>query len=118
MNDRHPFRVAKYILFGLLGIAALVLLAWIVMSLWNCLMPALFGLKTIGYWQAAGLMILFRLLFGGFSGPHGYGHGHCHCHGRMKDRWDRMSPEEREKLQDWMHANTAPASPSNSTPAA
>lgn len=38
-----------------------VILAWPVMLLWNCLMPVIFGLPIIGFWQTVGLMILARL---------------------------------------------------------
>lgn len=39
--------------------------AWIVMLLWNWLMPIIFGLGTITFWQAFGLMILSSMLFDG-----------------------------------------------------
>lgn len=56
------------------GIALAILLAFIfgyfVMLLWNWLMPALFGLPVINFWMAFGIIILSRLIFGGF------GHGH------------------------------------------
>ena len=53
--------------FGLLGIGLLALLGWIVMLLWNWLMPDIFGLKQINYWQAWGLLILSTILFQGFG---------------------------------------------------
>jgi hypothetical protein len=65
------------------------------MSLWNWLMPALFGWPSIGYWQAWGLVILSRILFGGFRGAGGGGHWRH----RMMERWEQMTPEEREKLR-------------------
>ena len=37
-----------------------------VMLLWNWLMPDIFGLKALTYWQAWGIMILSWILFGGF----------------------------------------------------
>ena len=55
----------------------------IVMLLWNWLMPELFGLQTISFWQAAGLLVLCKILFGGLGGGHHHGHG-CH-HGNMSD---------------------------------
>lgn len=36
-----------------------------VMWLWNWLMPEIFGLVTIGYWQAFGIMALCGILFKG-----------------------------------------------------
>ena len=58
---------------GLVVVALLVivgldfLLAIPVMYLWNWLMPKLFNLTTITYWQAWGLSLLAGLLFGKFN---------------------------------------------------
>ena len=53
---------------AVLVVVAVIVVGVVVMLLWNALMPALFGLPTIGYWQAVGLLILSKLLFGGFGG--------------------------------------------------
>jgi hypothetical protein len=80
----------------LIGIAVL---SWIVMGLWNWVMPALFaGAHTIDYAHAIGLLVLSRVLFGGFRG-HG---GHAHWKYRQWQRWEQMTPEEREKFQQGM----------------
>jgi hypothetical protein len=73
--------------------------------LWNGLMPGIFGLHMITYWQAVGLMALGWLLFGGWRGAPGYcGHmGGGHWRRRMSERWHNMSPEDREKLRQGMH---------------
>jgi len=99
-------RPLKMLLFGLLFLVVLALLGWVVMSLWNWLIPALFGFKTIGYLQAIGLIALCRLLFGGFHGPRGRG---GHWRGRMRERWEQMTPEEREKFRQGMHGCWQPA---------
>jgi hypothetical protein len=71
----------------------------VVMHLWNWLTPALFGWRLITFWQALGLLVLCRILFGGHGG-HGFG-GHGFRR-RMHERWERMTPEEREKFrQSW-----------------
>jgi hypothetical protein len=55
-------------ILGLIGAAALALLfGYVVVWLWNWLMPELFGLKLITFWQAVGLVILARIIFGGFK---------------------------------------------------
>lgn len=36
----------------------IAVLPWVCMSLWNWLVPDIFGLQTITYWQALGLMLL------------------------------------------------------------
>jgi hypothetical protein len=62
----------------LLAPPAIALFAWIfgevVMHLWNWLLPMLFGWRQISFWQALGLLILCRILFGGFGG-HGHDRG-------------------------------------------
>jgi len=98
MKLRRPL---KFLLFVPLFLAVLALLGWIVMSLWNGLLPALFGFKIITYWQAFGLIILCRLLFGGFRGPRGGGR---RWRGRMSERWERMTPEERERFREKIRA--------------
>ena len=74
------------------------LIGWIVMQLWNWLLPTLFGWHPIGFWQALGLLLLCRILLGGFGG-HGHGHGRSRMQQRWAERWERMSPEEREKFR-------------------
>jgi hypothetical protein len=80
-----------------LAVAAFVaLFGELVMHLWNWLLPSLFGWRQIGFWQALGLLVLCRILFGGFGG-----HGRNRRKGRRRDfeRWERMTPEERERLR-------------------
>jgi hypothetical protein len=43
----------------------LVLFGAVTMWLWNWLMPAIFKLPTIGFWQAIGILILAQILFKG-----------------------------------------------------
>src|SRR5260370_38385746 len=81
---------------GLIAVAAAAVLGFVVMSLWNWLAPAVFGLHTISLWQALGILILSKILFGGFRGRPGYG---GHWRRRMSDRWQQMSPWEREKFR-------------------
>ena len=88
----------KWIFFvaPLAGAAFVALFGELVMHLWNWLLPSLFGWRQIGFWQALGLLILCRILFGGFGG-----HGRDRRRGRRKDfeRWEQMTPEERERLR-------------------
>ncbi len=91
------------VLMGIL-LAGVVLLgmSYVVMWLWNWLVPAVIGWKTIDYLQAMGLLVLTRLLVGfrGFGGWHRHHHGHWR--GRMHEKWAQMTPEEREKFRDSM----------------
>ncbi len=76
-NIEFEDRIKKYvtiafkIFFGILaGIAFALLFGYVIMWLWNWLMPEIFGLKTIGYWQAVGILVLAKMLFGGLGGHH------------------------------------------------
>ena len=87
-----PRRIAKIGLMVLCGIAAFGAL---VMGLWNWLMPALFdGVREISFIQALGLILLCKLLFGGFRGR---GHFRRRFHG------EHLSEEERQKLHAGWH---------------
>ncbi len=57
--------------FGILGVGLAFLFGWVVMLLWNALMPDIFGLKRIGYWQAWGLFVLCSILFKGMGSSGG-----------------------------------------------
>jgi len=71
----------------------------LVLHLWNWLLPPLFGWPRITFWQALGLLALCRILFGGFGF---HGSHRSDYRRRMAERWERMTPEERERLrQSW-----------------
>ena len=89
-------RVRKAVGIAVLGALAVAALGFVVMSLWNGLLPPLFGFKTIRFWQALGLLVLSRILFGGFHGRHG---GSFRRRQRLIQRWESMTPEEREKFK-------------------
>jgi hypothetical protein len=68
----------------------------IVMHLWNWLLPMLFGFRQITFWQGLGLLALCRILFGGWGG----GGSHRNKQKRhLSDRWEKMTPEEREQFR-------------------
>ena len=71
----------------------------VVLQLWNWLLPTLFGWRPITFWQAVGILALCRILFGG----HGlHGSARSNIRRRMAERWERMTPEERERFQQGM----------------
>lgn len=93
---------AKGFKMVLFGIAILALFTTVVMLLWNALIPAVFGLEAINFWQALGLFALARILFGGF-GLFGKGmmmHGAMHGKGGnpIHDKWMKMTPEQRKEF--------------------
>ena len=63
-------QVLKFTGFGILGIGAMFLFVWLVMLLWNALIPELFNGPDLSYWQTAGLFILSKILLSGI-GPGG-----------------------------------------------
>ncbi|WP_434641146.1 hypothetical protein ACMYSK_06435 [Klebsiella sp. I138] len=93
---RH--RMAKPLI---LGVALVAILGLLVMSLWNALLPAILGVKSIGFWQALGILALSRILFGGLGfRPGMFGMARR----RMHERWMSMSPEQREEfIQRFQH---------------
>jgi chromate transport protein ChrA len=91
---------ARWVIRGLkiasIAILALAVFGFVLMSLWNWLAPAVFDARTITFWQALGILVVSKILFGGFRGRAHYG---GHWRQRMSDRWARMTPEEREKFR-------------------
>jgi hypothetical protein len=112
MRRNWMLRGLKFALFAPLFIAVL---GYVVMSLWNWLTPALFGWHLITFWQAVGLLLLSRILFGGFRGGPGR---HMYWRRRMKERWERMTPEEREKFREGMRGRCGPFAPPAAQPKA
>ena len=65
-RKKSPLQIVGLIFFGIIAITGLaILFGFVIMWLWNWLMPEIFGLTTLTYWQAVGLFILFKLLLGG-----------------------------------------------------
>ena len=68
LRSKNPVIVILWVLlFGLLIVAFVAVFGWIFQYLWNWLMPSIFGLATISYWQAIGLLILSKIIFGGLG---------------------------------------------------
>src|ERR1700709_1382133 len=90
------FWVRKVAGFILLAIVGILVFGSIVMLLWNALMPYLFHLPLISFWQALGLLLLTKILFGGFrgGGPRG------RFKDKMKQKWMNMTPAQKEKFKE------------------
>lgn len=85
-----PLAIVGMLLFIVVG-------GEVVKLLWNWLLPPLFGWRTLGFWQAVGMLALCRILFGGFGFRGGRGPRR-----RMAERWESMTPEERERFRQGM----------------
>ena len=100
MNRRRTLRVLK---IAGIAIVALGVFGLVVKGLWNWLMPELFNVRPITFWQALGVWLLSRILLAGFQGR-----------GRTHDRrWrarllERLSPEERERLRERLRHRCEP----------
>lgn len=95
MRKYRFFKAVKIVLMVFVGSAVF---GFIIQHLWNWLMPAILGLHAITFWQAIGLFVLSKILFGGF-----HRHGPRGRWGRqMNERWAQMSPEDREKFRSGM----------------
>jgi hypothetical protein len=96
-------RIRRGILIALAALICIPLFIFLggelVMRLWNWLLPSLFGWRAITFWQAVGILALCRILFGSFGGRR---HHRPNFRRRMAERWEPMSPEEREKFRQGM----------------
>src|SRR5260221_6344993 len=90
------FRILKRLGFADLAAVAVAGFGYIVMSLWNWVLPAVTGLHPVTWLQAVALLVLSRILFGGLR----HHHGGWHWRRRMRERWQHMTPEERERFRD------------------
>lgn len=89
---KGPF-IFLFIVSALLGLTALV------MFLWNEILPSLIHVSTISYWHSLGLLILCRILFGGFKFG---GRPNTWKGAQWKEKWGNMTEEEKEKLKQKM----------------
>jgi hypothetical protein len=114
-------RLKKLIWIAPLAILGMAIFSWIggevVMLLWNWLAPALFGFRQVTFWQALGLLALCRILFGGF-GLGGGGGSSRRSRRRMFERWEQMTPEEREKFRQGLHDRSGRTTPLDSNQSA
>jgi hypothetical protein len=85
--------------FAAFAVIAVAAVGTAVMLLWNALLPELFGWPALGFWQALGLLVLSRVLVGGWRGAWGH---RGHWRARMAARWENMSEEERAQFRAGM----------------
>jgi hypothetical protein len=102
MKTHRIVRGLKLLFFVLL---AATVFSFAVLWLWNWLMPPIFGLHAISFWQALGLLVLSKILFSGFRGRAGFGES---SGWRLIQRWQEMTPEEREKFRAGLRGGCGP----------
>lgn len=88
---------AKWVFKLIIGFTVVIIVVgWVVMLLWNFLMPVVFNLPVINFYQALGLLILSKILFG----HAGRGWGGGMWKNKWKEKWGSMTPEEKEKFRE------------------
>lgn len=92
------FRGFFKILFMIIAaIAFMLLFGYGFMLLWNWLMPEVFGLPILSYWQAVGILVMAKLLFGNFEGK-----GHKkHAKGQRKHFREKMNSSCKKDFSKW-----------------
>lgn len=94
--SRRKFRA----FFGVFIVTSILVLAAAVMWLWNAILPTVTGVRPITYWQALGLLVLCRILFGGFhfgrrsSGPPAF------VRHRFGEKFMNMTDEEKAAFRE------------------
>ena len=98
-EHKLTFIIRKLIFIIPLALLALAAFTWVVMLLWNNVLAVVLHISTITFWQSLGLLVLSKILFSGFRGAHA---GRHQWKKGMMQRWDNMTPEEREKFRgEW-----------------
>jgi len=113
-SNSKATKILRIIGMVLIGLVFVVLFAlafgFLIKWIWNLLMPDLFGLKEITYWQAFGMVILAKLLFGAFGSHHhdnwGKHHRPFHAwHGHFKrsqdEPWDKRNKQWKSYQKYW-----------------
>ena len=95
------FWIKKGLMMATFFIGATLLFTAVVMGLWNAILPAVLGVKTITFIQALGILVLSKILFGGGCGGWRGGRGH-EWKQKMKDKWETMTPDQRDQFKsEW-----------------
>jgi hypothetical protein len=97
---KRRFWFGKAVMILVFCAAFVMLFSFIVMSIWNAVLPAVLGVKIITFWQALGILVLSKILFSGFGGFHRKReHFKNRFRQKMLDRWEKMTPEEKIKFK-------------------
>ncbi|MDB4925450.1 hypothetical protein [Mucilaginibacter sp.] len=101
---KNLFFKGRFIFIPIAVAAFLSLISFVVMQLWNNLLPAILHVSVITFWQAMGIFILSKILFGFGKGGRGWGGrgGAPWMRHKMEERFKNMTPEEKEKFKQKM----------------
>ncbi|MCE6992332.1 poly-gamma-glutamate biosynthesis protein PgsC/CapC [Dyadobacter sp. CY323] len=114
-RNRGRFGKRRFVMFPVFALIAALILGAVIQWLWNAIFPHALNANPISYWQAVGLFVLSKILFGGFrgpmSGPGRWGNwrkfdenatGPGARFGAWRSKWKSMSDEERTKFKQEM----------------
>ncbi len=101
MNNNDFSTAKKVIMFIVFAPIFIFGFSAIVMWLWNALLPDILGVKEVTYWQAMGLLVLSKILFGGLGDGMGKEKSnHSGPKKNFRQKWRNMSEEEREHFRE------------------
>ena len=95
---QRSFVFKKVLFFILMAAVAILVFGGLVMLLWNNVLAVVLNISTITFGQALGILLLAKILFGGWKG--GWGGERHHWKNKMREKWSGMTPEEREKFKE------------------
>ena len=95
-------RLVKGLFFILAAVFFLFAMGAVVMLLWNAILPQVLGVRAINFWQAVGILMLAKILFG--FPPFG---GRSRMRKGLRSRWSQMSDEDKIKIKAKWRARCA-----------
>ncbi|MBL7818643.1 MAG: hypothetical protein JNL70_26825 [Saprospiraceae bacterium] len=101
-QDNQSFRMRRGMGFAIVAVGGVLVVGGVVMYLWNAILPSAIHVEVLSYWQAVGLLILCRILFGNWGGRH-RGGGKPPFAGKSamwREKWMNMSDEERAQFKE------------------
>ena len=100
-TNQHQWRKRRFFFFPVF-VAGLFAISAVVMLLWNWIIPSISTFHAVSYWQAMGLLVLSRILFGGFrfGRHHRAAQRHFENHAPFKDKLMDMNDQERQQFKD------------------
>lgn len=103
MNNKEFSDLKKFLLFIVLAPVFIFGFSAIVMWLWNALLPDILGVNPVTYWQAMGILVLSKILFGNFGGGGSKHKSHnFNSKNKFRQKWRNMTEEERAEFkQQW-----------------
>lgn len=94
LRAKTPGEIIGAIICGGILVTGLgALFGYLIMRLWNWLMPMIFELPTLSFWEAVGLFVLSKILLGGIGGG---------C-GKNKKTSGNCSIDKKREFSKWKH---------------